>query len=68
MILHEFLTQQHFTVSRSETRRLLLSGAVSINGQVTSRDDALIQSGDKIKVGKKELTANENPCSLRSAH
>jgi ribosome-associated protein YbcJ (S4-like RNA binding protein) len=64
MILHEFLTQQHLTVSRSETRRLLLSGAVSVNGQVSSREDSPIVSGDKIKVGKQELIANENPCSI----
>ncbi len=41
--------------SRSEARRLLSANAVKVNGQVITSEDAILNTGDVVKVGKRDF-------------
>lgn len=47
----EILTKTELSTSNSESRRLIISGAISVNGEKTS-DDRIIESVSLIKKGK----------------
>jgi len=53
--LRDILVQTHLAKSRSEANRLIVQGAVSIDGEKISGNIATVKSGSIIKVGKRRF-------------
>jgi predicted rRNA methylase YqxC with S4 and FtsJ domains len=54
MKLSELLVELGACMSNGETRRILMQGAVKINGQIVRNGDTIVNDGVEIKIGRNE--------------